>query len=107
MPVPFPNVTDEPLRRNFENVDGRLLSLLLGVPVGAIFLYGGTTAPSGFLLCQGQQVKRATYPALDAVIGTNFGAYTNGSGGAGTTHMVLPNLTTPTRHIIRAVPFSS
>lgn len=62
------------------------------VPAGLIVPFGGTVAPGGWLLCQGQEVSRATYPRLDAAIGTNYGAYTNGSGSAGTTHIRLPDL---------------
>ena len=34
---------------------------------------GGTTAPDGWLLCQGQAISRTTYAALFAVTGTEFG----------------------------------
>lgn len=44
------------------------------VPVGTILPYGGTTAPNGFLLGQGQSLSRTTYANLYAVIGTAFGA---------------------------------
>lgn len=61
-------------------------------PAGSLIAYAGTTAPTGWLLCAGQEVSRTTYAALDAVLGTTYGAYTNGSGGAGTTHFRLPDL---------------
>lgn len=54
-------------------------------PVGTILPYGGSAAPSGWLLCQGQSVLRATYPNLFAAIGTNFGA-------ADGTHFSLPDM---------------
>jgi microcystin-dependent protein len=38
-------------------------------PVGSIVMYGASTAPSGWLLCNGQST--AGYPALAAVIGAN------------------------------------
>lgn len=60
-------------------------------PVGSIVAFAGTTQPNGWLFCNGQEVSRATYPELDAVIGTTYGAYTNGSGGSGTTHLRLPD----------------
>jgi microcystin-dependent protein len=44
------------------------------VPTGTIFDFGGTSAPSGFLLCDGSNVNRTTQAALFAVIGTAFGA---------------------------------
>lgn len=42
-------------------------------PPGAITMYGGSAAPTGYLLCNGQAVSRTTYSALFAAIGTNFG----------------------------------
>lgn len=62
------------------------------MPVGSVTAFAGATAPSGWLFCVGQEVSRTTYAALDAVLGTTYGAYTNGSGSAGTTHMRLPDL---------------
>ena len=43
------------------------------------------TAPSGFLLCNGQTVSRSTYAALFAILGTVFGS------GDGTTTFTLPD----------------
>lgn len=45
-----------------------------GVPVGALVAFAGSTAPSGFLLCNGQAVSRLTYAALFATIGVSYGA---------------------------------
>ena len=52
------------------------------VPVGSLFQYAGSSAPSGYLLCQGQSVSSTTYLALHAVISNTYGgsAYTGGSG---------------------------
>jgi microcystin-dependent protein len=62
-------------------------------PVGLITPFAGAAAPTDeWLLCQGQEVARATYPLLDREIGTTYGAYTNGSNVAGTTHLRLPDL---------------
>lgn len=70
----------------------QLLEFIRPMPVGALVPYAGSAAPTGFLLCYGQEVSRTTYAALDAVLGTTYGSYTNGSGGAGTTHFRLPDL---------------
>ena len=43
------------------------------IPVGTLMPYVGTTAPLGWLLCQGQTVSQAGYPALFALCGTTFG----------------------------------
>ena len=54
-------------------------------PVGAIQMWPTTTAPSGYLLCQGAAVSRSTYSALYSIIGTTFGV------GDGSTTFNLPN----------------
>jgi microcystin-dependent protein len=61
-------------------------------PAGLITSYAGSSAPAGWLLCQGQEVSRTTYPALDSALALTYGAYTNGSGSVGTTHLRLPDL---------------
>lgn len=43
-------------------------------PPGMISEYGASSAPAGWLLCDGTAVSRTTYAALFAVIGTTFGA---------------------------------
>lgn len=56
-----------------------------GVEPGMIFDYGGSTAPTGYLLCYGQAVSRTTYAALFAVLSTTFGV------GDGSTTFTLPD----------------
>ena len=51
----------------------------LFAPVGAMMPYGGTTAPTNWLLCQGQTVPQATYPALYALLGTAYGSDAGGN----------------------------
>jgi len=55
-------------------------------PTGVINSFAGSTAPSGWLLCDGSAVSRVTYSALFAVIGTIYGV------GDGSTTFNLPNL---------------
>jgi len=43
-------------------------------PVGAIIMYGGGTAPTNWLLCNGGTFDTSTYPALDTVLGSTYGA---------------------------------
>lgn len=57
-----------------------------GVPPGTIIAYGGSTAPEGWLLCDGQTVERTTYASLFAALGTAFGS------GNGLTTFHLPDL---------------
>lgn len=45
-----------------------------GVPAGAIMAFGGAAAPTGFLLCNGASVSRATYAALFTAIGVAYGS---------------------------------
>lgn len=42
-------------------------------PSGSIIMFGGSSAPTGWLLCNGAAVSRTTYAALFAVVGTTFG----------------------------------
>lgn len=46
----------------------------LTFPSGVILPYGGASAPSGFLLCDGSSVLRASFPTLFSAIGTSFGS---------------------------------
>ena len=41
---------------------------------GKIVAFGGLGVPVGWLLCNGQSVSRATYPALFAYISTTYGS---------------------------------
>lgn len=68
--------------------DSRLDALegLFTVPVGAVVPYGGASAPTNFLLCDGSAVSRATYSGLYSAIGTAFGS------GDGSTTFNLPDL---------------
>ena len=54
-------------------------------PPATIVEYGGTAAPTGWLLCDGAAVSRTTYAGLFAVIGTAYG------GGDGSTTFNVPN----------------
>lgn len=56
------------------------------VPTGALSGYAGSTAPAGWLLCQGQAVSRADYADLFDLLGTTYGA------GNGSTTFNLPDL---------------
>lgn len=76
---------------NTVNSDGSLLRVAGGIlyadnPIGTILPYGGTEAPKGWMLCQGQAVSRTDYADLFAVIGTSFGT------GDGSTTFNLPDL---------------
>jgi microcystin-dependent protein len=53
---------------------------------GEMIVFGGVTAPSGWLACDGSLVGRATYPSLFNAIGVTWGA------GDGSTTFALPDL---------------
>jgi microcystin-dependent protein len=55
-----------------------------GVPAGVITQFAGASAPTGWLLCQGQSVSTTTYASLFAAIGYTYG----GSGSS----FIIPNL---------------
>jgi microcystin-dependent protein len=63
-----------------------LTTLKTYVPSGVIFSYGGSSAPTGFLLCDGTAISRTTYSDLYAIIGTSYGV------GDGSTTFNVPNL---------------
>jgi len=44
----------------------------LGVPIGAIMPFSGTSVPYGYLLCDGGEVERAKFPDLYDVVGTRY-----------------------------------
>lgn len=62
-------------------------------PIGAVTMYSGSTAPTNWAICNGSELAIATYGPLYAIIGTRYGALTNGSGGVGITHFKLPAFT--------------
>lgn len=55
------------------------------VPAGVILDFAGTSAPTGYLGCDGSNVSRTTYSALFAAIGTTWGS------GDGSTTFTLPD----------------
>ncbi len=64
-----------------------------GIPAGSIQAYGGTTAPPGWLLCDGAAVSSAGYPELFAAVGTAWGNGTTGRAAtAGVTNFNLPDM---------------
>lgn len=64
-------------------------------PTGSVQMFVGSTAPQGWLLCDGSEYLKTSYPDLDAAL-SNSNTYpfgqTNGSGGAGTTHFRVPDM---------------
>jgi microcystin-dependent protein len=63
-----------------------------GVPAGAIMSFAMSSAPTGWIVCNGAEYAIADYGDLHTAIGTTWGALTNGSGGAGSSHFRVPDL---------------
>ncbi len=55
-------------------------------PSGVMVMFGGASAPTGWLLCDGAAVSRATYATLFAAIGTTWGV------GDGSTTFNVPDM---------------
>lgn len=55
------------------------------IPIASVIPFAGTTAPAGYLMCEGQQVSRTEYASLFAIIGTSHGQ------GDGSTTFHLPD----------------
>jgi microcystin-dependent protein len=65
-------------------LDAAAVSVLM--PTGSIMPYAGTSAPTGYLLCNETPISRSTYSALFAVIGTTYGV------GDGSSTFNIPDL---------------
>lgn len=70
----------------FMTNNGTVASWEIVIPAGTTIFYSGSSAPSGWLVCDGSAISRTTYAALFSAIGTNFGE------GNGETTFNLPNL---------------
>ena len=55
------------------------------LPAGSMVDFGGSVAPTGWLLCNGQLISRTGYPLLYAAIGTAYGV------GDGSTTFAVPD----------------
>ena len=58
----------------------------IGSETGSIVPWGGTSAPTGWLECDGSAVSRTTYSALFTAIGTTYGS------GDGSTTFNVPDI---------------
>lgn len=56
------------------------------IPIGGLMPFAGSSAPSGWLFCDGSAVSRTTYSDLFTVIGTTYGS------GDGSTTFNVPDL---------------
>lgn len=79
------NGEDEENRSNALTIDwnGGVIGQAMA---GMIQMFAGSTAPTGWLICDGQAVSRTTYATLFSVIGTTYGS------GDGSTTFNLPDM---------------
>ena len=56
------------------------------MPAGSIIIFGGSSAPTGFLFCDGSAISRSTYSALFGIISTTYGV------GDGSSTFNLPDI---------------
>lgn len=73
------------LQQLAERVEALLVELASTHEAGDLRPTSETSAPAGWLMCEGQEVSRSTYSVLFAAIGTAFGA------GNGTTTFNVPD----------------
>jgi microcystin-dependent protein len=81
---------------NFATTITNLIADKISNVPGMISQYAGSSLPSGWLFCDGQEVLITTYQNLYNALTSNgttfpYGANTNGSGGSGSTHFRIPN----------------
>jgi len=69
-----------------KTIDGKKNTITNTNPPGSIMMYGGSSAPTGYLLCDGSAVSRTTYADLFTAIGTTYGT------GDGSTTFNVPNV---------------
>lgn len=63
---------------NFTNLQTAICDMYSLFPAGMIVLFSGTTAPSGWAICDGSYVNAITYSALYETIGTIYGSLSGG-----------------------------
>ena len=80
---PTGNLSSTDVQSAIAEVVSDLTALL--VPSGSVFAFAGSSAPTGFLVCDGSSLLRSSYAALFSAIGTTYGA-------ADGTHFNLPNI---------------
>ena len=84
----FTNAKDTQLSTNTSDIS----SLQSAVsPTGSVIAFAGSSAPTGWLLCNGAEVSKTTYADLFAVIGTTYNS-TGGRTGPSTGNFCLPDL---------------
>lgn len=80
------------VRASIEEWVFKLVNAFVFVPSGAIMLFGGTTAPDGWVECDNASYEKTKYPDLYTVIGNTYGS-------TATTFQVPPTAAVPVGQI--------
>jgi microcystin-dependent protein len=67
-----------------DKLDSAAVSVLM--PTASLMPYAGSSAPTGYLLCDGAAISRTTYSSLFGIVGTTYGV------GDGSTTFNIPDL---------------
>lgn len=71
----FPNISGAVTSSHSElNLLDGLATTDILMPSGSVIIYGGSSAPTGWLFCDGSAISRSTYAALFTAIATTYGA---------------------------------
>jgi microcystin-dependent protein len=80
------NIPGDDSVQTYRLTAAQLKAYIRPAPVGSVLDYAGSSAPTGYLLCDGSAVSRTTYAALFAIISTTYGT------GDGSTTFNVPDL---------------
>ncbi len=69
------------IKTTFPNINGAVTATpaalnaatSFDMPSGSIIVYAGSSAPTGFLFCDGSAISRSTYSALFGILSTTYG----------------------------------
>ena len=67
----FPNITGAVTATH--STINSIPSSFFTMPSGSIIVYAGSSAPSGWLICDGSAISRSTYSVLFGIISTTYG----------------------------------
>lgn len=83
----FPNISGAVNSTHTElNLLDGLASTDIVMPSGSIIVYAGSSAPTGYLFCDGSAISRSTYATLFGIISTTYGV------GDGSSTFNLPDI---------------
>ena len=83
----FPNISGAVNSTHTElNLLDGLASTDIVMPSGSIIVYAGSSAPTGYLFCDGSAISRSTYATLFGIISTTYGV------GDGSSTFILPDI---------------